>query len=885
MSTRKRISSWFIPLFILLLIFVLAACANEEAAPTPASVESNPDTSVVAETPVVAEEIVDAPAADSQPSAVNQAPIGLHVKSAPSPAIDPACLAGGKGFQLLGASLPATGLEPGVDQLFCATGAPEGTMVVFTLVDPNGKERSEEVASSAQGDTTIAPFSVRLLADDAPGAWTLRASSGDDGAMQAELAFDVQAPTRPFITLLEPIENNTDVIRAGIGGLLPESTARFALYTLDAVNVGESGEVENQANLLISTRLVADSTGRADLELDVADLPAGPYLLLLIPPDADLGSPPILSLPDQARLAITANLTRSEVVAVPDGTSETTAETGAAGAEQPSSGEGQSMMPKLVETTTGVPRGLQLNLPVTELPSCLTTSTPTLQIWPTTGEIGDWWYGCATGFAPGKDVEFVVTLPSGEQTQFNLEADANGTTPFRWYAAPGEGAGQYKVLAKNGAGQAELAWDIAEASKPHILVFPHNFQSKVGGELYLSGFPAQQEVKIGLFQIGEQGQAAKVKQWKVTTNNSGFYGARFSQTEDLKQGHYALIAQSKPAFQFPGVDTPASAIEFFSFNTAPKSSNDAYTLFLGRPAETLIAAQPTAEPEPTPAPEEQPAEAVEEPAATPVETTADSKTAGASETPAAPAEEPAADTPAATAVTEVPPPTYSVPKDAGETPSCPDATPGEPSVCMLPATMQQGTFAYLLMHDFKPRTKFNVTIIAPNGKRETLARRTTDADGAADAYWYALHGEPLGEYKINIRGGGENFSGNLVIIEPTSPHLVIQPRSPKAGSNITASVTGFDANEDLLFAFYRSENIEDGNVNFKLLGKDSIRTDDKGGATKQFRTARNQKGVLFLILVYRSGQSEPAAQAVYQPGKPLHLQYPFAWGQNFQEGQ
>ena len=632
--------------------------------------------------------------------------------------------------------------------------------------------------------------------------------------------------------------------------------------------MGEDGKVENQANLLISTRLVADSSGRADLELDVADLPAGPYLLLLIPPDADLGDPPVLDLPDQDRLAIAANLKRGEVAAATEG--ETTGTTETTGATAPPSGEG-ALTPVQVESTTGVPRSMQLNMPVTELPSCLTTSTPTLQIWPTTGEIGNWWYGCATGFAPDKDVEFVVTLPDGEQTQFNLNADANGTTPFRWYAAPGEGAGKYSVSAKNDAGQAELAWDIAESSKPHILVFPHNFQSNVGGELYLSGFPAQQEVKLGLFQIDDQGKAQKVRQWKVTTTGAGFYGARFNQADDLKQGHYALIAQSKPVFQFPGVDTPASAIEFFSLNTSPKSGNDAYTLFLGRPAETLIAAQPTAAPQPTPAPTTQPAE---------------TETATASETPAAPAEEtPVVETPAAPVAAESPPPTYSLPEDAGETPTCPGATPGESAVCILPATTQQGTFAYMLMHDFKPHTRFNVTITAPNGKKEALQPRKVNADGFTDAYWYALHGEPLGEYKINIKGGGENLSGTLTIVEPTSPHLVVQPRAPQVGSNLTASVTGFDANEDLLFAFYRAECVEDGNVNFKLVGQDDIRTDDKGGATKQFRTARNQKGVLFLILVYRDGQTEPAAQAVYRPGKALHLQYPFAWGQNFQEGQ
>ena len=880
MPTRNRISSWFILLLIPLLILVLAACADEEAASTPPPVEPAQDTPVVA----AAEE--SETVVPEQSPVVDQAPVGLQIRSSQSPAIDPACLAGGDGFQVLSAPLPDNGLEPGVGQLFCASGAPEGATIVFTLVDPNGEERTFEAISIAQGDATFAPLSIRLLADDAAGAWTLRASGGDDAALQSELTFAVQAPTQPFITLLEPIVNNTNVIRAGIGGLLPESTARFALYTLDAANVDADGMVENKANLLISTRLVADSSGRADLELDVADLPAGPYLLMLIPPGTDLGSPAILNLPDRERLAIAANLTRSQVAAVPEGESEaaeeaaleslaTSESAGTSETEAPPA-DGQPMTSQKVGGPMGVPRVLKVNLPIAELPSCLTTSTPTLQIWPTTGEIGNWWYGCATGFAPGKDVEFVVTLPSGEQTQFNLGADANGTTPFRWYAAPGEGAGQYNVLAKNGAGQAELSWDIAESSKPHILVFPHNYQSKTGGEIYLAGFPPGKDVKIGLFQIDEQGEAKKAKQWKVTTTQSGFYGARFNQTEDLKQGHYVLIAQSEPTYQFPGVDTPASAIEFFSINTPPKVSNDAYSLFLDRPVETLIASQPVAEPEPTPAPEEP---STAEPATTPAETTTEPGVAEAGETPEAPDEE------TAPVVAEVPPPTYSLPEDDGEGPTCPGATPGESAVCVLPATMQQGTFAYILMHDFKPRTKFGVTITAPNGSKEKLERRTANADGYADAYWYALHGEPLGEYKIDISGGGEKFSGNLEIVEPTSPHLVIQPRSPKVGSKFTASVTGFDAKEDLLLAFYRSQNVEDGNVNFKLAGQEKIRTDDQGGAKKQFQAVRGQKGVLFLVLVYRDGESEPAAQAVYRPGKALNLQYPFAWGQNFQEGQ
>jgi len=161
---------------------------------------------------------------------MNQAPIGLRVKSAPSPAIDPACLSGGEGFQLLSAPLPSAGLEPGVDQLFCASGAPAGATVVFTLVDPNGNERSAEVVSSDQGGVTIAPFTVSLLADDAPGTWALRAKSGDDSAMQSELTFGVQAPTKPFITLLEPIANNAKVIRAGIADSCPKAR-RVSLCT------------------------------------------------------------------------------------------------------------------------------------------------------------------------------------------------------------------------------------------------------------------------------------------------------------------------------------------------------------------------------------------------------------------------------------------------------------------------------------------------------------------------------------------------------------------------------------------------------------------------------------------------------------------------------
>ena len=162
MPARNRISNWFILLLIPLLILVLAACADEEATSSPPPEASAQETAVVAAEDPATE--ADAP---EQSSVVNQAPLGLQIKSSPSPSIDPACLAGGEGFQVLSAPLPAEGLEPGISQLFCATGAPAGATVVFTLVDPDGDERTSEVVSITQGDTTFSPLLVRFMVDDA----------------------------------------------------------------------------------------------------------------------------------------------------------------------------------------------------------------------------------------------------------------------------------------------------------------------------------------------------------------------------------------------------------------------------------------------------------------------------------------------------------------------------------------------------------------------------------------------------------------------------------------------------------------------------------------------------------------------------------------------
>jgi hypothetical protein len=113
MPTRNRISRWFIPLLILLLILTVAGCSDEEATPTPPPVAPAQDTSAQ-DTPIaaVAEESEVVAPESEQPSAVNQAPVDLQIKSAPSPAIDPVCLVGGEGFQLLSAPLPDNGLEP-----------------------------------------------------------------------------------------------------------------------------------------------------------------------------------------------------------------------------------------------------------------------------------------------------------------------------------------------------------------------------------------------------------------------------------------------------------------------------------------------------------------------------------------------------------------------------------------------------------------------------------------------------------------------------------------------------------------------------------------------------------------------------------------------------
>jgi hypothetical protein len=474
------------------------------------------------------------------------------------------------------------------------------------------------------------------------------------------------------------------------------------------------------------------------------------------------------------------------------------------------------------------------------------------------GEIGQWWYGCASGFVPGETIQFTVRQANGKQTSFPITVGASGTAPFRWYSAPGEGAGDYHIVAQAASGQATLDFTIDATSNPHILVFPHDFRTSIGGELYLAGFPARSTVPLALYRLDEHGNSAKVKEWKVKTNKWGAYKADFIQAFGLDAGQYAVVAQSDQAYQFSGIDLTASAIDFFAYNAQPDPAREFYTLDVGRTEGALVAQEPGIPSTPA-APTPQPEASGEAAAATP--------------TPAV-----------AAGPTEIPPLTVSLAEDTSPKPTCPQATEGQPGICLVPTVVPRGTFVAMLMHGFAPGTSFRVVITPPNGVRVILGEEA-DADGFSDAYWYALNDEKLGKYKVSIRGGGKKFNGSFTIVKPQQPHVVVQPQAPDAGTPVIISVAGFNPREELLIVRYQSTGIENGRVQFQRLDVTSLTTGGIGGGQELFRTRTNQQGKLFLVQVYRPGQAEVLAQAVYQVGKPLNMRYPFAWAQNFQEGQ
>ncbi len=807
---------------LLALILLLAPCSGGVETSVPPATDATP----------LAASVTPVSAADTTPlpPAPGQMPYTLRMEQA-AVALPDDCLRSVRRFSLQGVDLPRT-LEPGVDYLFCALGAEADSTVTFTLTGPDDNRILYEAPSAAEGAATVAPLLLRLNADAKPGRWTLTAAAGD---AQDEVDLRLAEPTAPFIALTEPLADNPRLIRAGVGGLPPAGRSTFALYKLSA---GAEGAVEGA--ILISLPLEADDTGRADLELDVADLPAGEYLLVLLPEGVDLGDPPMLSAASQGRLAVKADITRPEgAVAGPGESGGIAVPSGSVPpAPQPAAAGG------------GLPDTVQVNIAPSQLPVCPPAEAPAIQMWPGSGQIGNWWLGCAHGFAADETVDIVVTAPTGQTTMIPVTASANGAAPFRWYSAPGEGVGEYKAVASSASGAtASASWTIDAPSQPHVLVYSHNYPSAVGGELYLSGFPANADVDLGLYKLDAQGNGGLVKQWQLATNRFGALTKPFEEAFGLDAGQYAIIAQGGPAFNFAGLDLAASAVDFFGYDEDLDPRYDVYTLYAGRTPGTAAEATPA-------------------PAATP--------TASETISPTVAAPAPAG---------QIPPATASIPEDASAPPTCPGAAPDAPSLCLLPTILERGTFAYLMAHGFPAGTRIDVTVQPPRSQRVAFSDQT-DSQGFADFHWYALNDEPLGEYRVTARGGGQTFNGAFTVVAASSPHVVVQPRTaPANATSVIVSVAGFQPNENLIVARYRSSGVSGGVVNFELMDTIDLRTGGAGGAQQTVPTPGAKAGDLYLLAVYRPNQGEALAQAVYSIADPLYLRYDFAWGQNFQEGQ
>lgn len=836
----------FRPALLLLLILLIAACGRtEQRTPTPSS-ETEPPAAATSAAPT--------------PATASSAPYVLYLQSAADPSLEPACLEPAEGLGLRAAPFPGGGVQPGVSHLFCAVAAPAGAMVRFTLLAADGSERVFE----RQSEAGVAALNLRLGPAAVPGDYTLRASAGD---AQTELSFQVQAPGSPFIALLDdPLPDNPSLIRIGIGGLAATDSARFALYSLGppaAAAAGAAAQV-SEASVLISTNLPTDADGRADVELDVADLPAGPYLLVLLPQGLELGDPPTLRLPEQENLVVLANITRTTVAAAPE-TPTPSEETAPPSTAQPLVPSADMLPPAPVPAASGggLPPSLTVNIAAASLPVCQPAAQPSLQLWPSAGQIGDWWLGCLRGFAPNESVQISVKLANGQTTTITPTTGADGAAIFRWYATPGEGVGLYSAVATAASGaQAELSWQIGENARPRVLVFPHEYFSGQPGEISLSGFPARGVVQLGLYRLEPAGQAALIKRWQLETNRWGAYNGAFNEVTDQEPGQFLIIAQGGVAgsvggaYIFGGIDVAASAIEFFSFNAPLDPSYEVYTLYAGRGEGSLITADKPAEPAP------------------PVE----------SVSPAEPSPEPEPE-PVPIETILIPAENITLAEDVSAPPTCPGATPGEPTFCILPTTLPRGAFVALLAHDFPPDTAINVTVSPPRGAAVPLRTTRADANGYADFYWYTLNTEPLGEYKVLMRDGGKTLNGAFTVAAPTQPLVVAQPRTAPVGTPVLVSVNGFTPNESLILTRYRRTASENGQLTLTKVDSVSLRTGGIGGGQRLFNTTGVAAGEFFLVIVQRPGQAEVLAQAVYSIAEPLYLRYPFAWGQNYQEGQ
>jgi len=829
-------SPFIVATFSLLLILALlvTGCSKD------AQKEAAPTTSAPATGQTVSSE--PPPAAEAYVS-----PREVIVKTALQPSIDPSCLSSNGKFELKSAPIPTSGLEQGSTHIFCVTGVPAGENVTFMLISPDGLQQTFQTPSIQQGNTTVAVQPIVIGADAKPGEWKLIATFQDK---RDSISFNVIPATSPFITLAEPVPINPDVVRVSIGGMKPNTQARFAIYRLNP-GQPENGIVVSRGELLLESKISVDDFGRADLVLDVTGQPAGPYLLTISPDEATQTNT-IIQLPQQERTALAINLQRPEPIPV---TNEERGEgPGQEGAQEPASDQRQMPPPpQVVDAKGSLPDSISITVPQAKQPSCQPGATPSVQLWPQSGQVGQWWYGCASGFAPDKPLHVNATLGNGQTVAFDLDKTASdGTKTFRWYSLPSEGHGDFSITISDGVGgKAVWKWRIDAATQPHLLVYPHVILKNMTPKLIMAGFPANAEVRTGIYRLDLPAQpntAVLVKKFTLTTNPNGVLEQDFQSAGELEPGAYMIMAQSSPVYQFGGISEPATAIEFFSIGTPLPESYEFYSLFVGRTAkpstektESDQAANST--PAPTPNPTPKPNQVV-------VSAKTDKKGV---------------------------PVTITIPEDKSAPPTCPKATKGKPSICIMPTTVEQGTYVYMLMRGFKPGTKFAVTVTPPSG-RATLFYSLTNKKGIAEGHWYPLSNEKLGKYKVVIRGGGKTFKGSFTVKKATSPHVVVQSRSPVPGANIIVSATGLKPGKVYVLARYRASSVKNGQVNLKLIGTREVKAGKNGGIKVNFTTKRADKGKLFMIVVYEKGSQQPLAQEVYAPGITLYLRYPYAWG-------
>ena len=158
------------------------------------------------------------------------------------------------------------------------------------------------------------------------------------------------------------------------------------------------------------------------------------------------------------------------------------------------------------------------------------------------------------------------------------------------------------------------------------------------------------------------------------------------------------------------------------------------------------------------------------------------------------------------------------------------------------------------MTGFAPNTAFSATVTMPNGQRVAIATKADD-QGYADLHWYALDDEPLGQYKVALRGGGQTFNGAFEVVAAEQPHVVVQPRVAEAGAPIIVSGAGLEVDETVQLGRYRSTGVVAGQVTFALVDTAQIQTGGIGGFQQIMRTSGSTKGELYLVAVFR-----PASQ-------------------------